>query len=299
MAGEDIIMGVESCYYALLTSDTAAAIAYSAPVAIPGAVSISAKTNSSDEILYADDGPYATASSFGGIDVEVEIAEATLDLVAALTGASYSAGGTMYQSDEDSAPYLALMFRALKADGTYRYFALLKGKLTPVSDKFETKGDKAKFQTVTFSGSFITRQFVETAGGASGKSLYKLVSDDSSVAVWMTAANLTGASISALTCTPVPADSGSGIVVSSNMTWTYNNAIDPDFATNDYFTVTKADGTVVAGEVSIDATNKIVTFNPDSNLGSSTVYIAIASNAVKDVYGQQVGSNTVANWTTA
>ena len=296
MSATDILVGVDSCHYALLTTDLTGSIAYETPVAIPGLVSISAKANNSEETLYADNGPYATNSAFGGIDLEIEIAETTLELYATLTGATYS-GGQLYQSSADTAPYIALMFRALKSDGNYRYFALLKGKLTPADEDFATKTEKTTYQTVKFSGTFINRTYVEVTGDIAGKTLYKKVSDTGTN--WFTAANLTGASIDALTCTPVPADGAGSIEVTANLTWTYNNAIDDAYASGDYFSVSKADGAAVAGAVSIDATCKVVTFNPTESLAGSTVYIATASNAVKDVYGQKVGANTVTNFTTS
>lgn len=300
MAGSLIIKGLRDFYYAVLNTDAAASIAYATPVNIPGAVKISIKTDSKQETMYADDGAFAVATANGKVSIDGEFAEITLADKAALSGADYSAGKIVYAS-ANTPPYVALGFKSQLSGGGYRFTWLVKGKIQFSDEGAETSTDTAKLQSVKFTGEFINRTFVEAVGylGA-GKNLYKIQEDDAVAGTFFSSAYLEGAAIAALTCTAVPADSDSGVVVSSNMTWTYNNAIDPDFATNDYFTVTKADGTVVAGAVSIDATNKIVTFNPTSNLaGSSAVYIGMASNAVTDVHGQKVGANTVANWTTA
>jgi hypothetical protein len=47
----------------------------------------------------------------------------------------------------------------------------------------------------------------------------------------------------------------------------------------------EVDGTIIASAITIDATNKIVTINPTSNLDASTQYLIIVSGA-RDVYGQ-------------
>jgi hypothetical protein len=62
--------------------------------------------------------------------------------------------------------------------------------------------------------------------------------------------------------------------------------------------VTKNDGTAVAGALSLDATKKIVTFDPSSNLDASSTYIAIATIGVHDIYGQSMAANSVINFAT-
>ncbi len=294
-------MGVDSAYYALITSpqadnDTAAVIGYDTPVAIDGTIKIGLKNNNSEETLFADNGPYATAQAFSGVEVEIEIAEASLAQIAVFTGATYS-GGQLLQSGDDLPPYLALMFRALKADGSYRYVALLKGRLTPVDDTLETKSDKVKFQTVTLKGTFIMRQFVETSGGAAGKSLYKKSSDDGTD--WFTVANLVGASISALTVTPTPADGASSVSKATpGIKWTFNNKITSAYVNAGNFSVTEADGTAVAGTLALSSDQREVAFTPTSALDATTTYIMLASSNVKDIYGQQKASNTISDFTT-
>lgn len=298
MAGTDILMGVDSVYYALVTEDSESTISYETPVAIDGTVKIGLKPSLNEETLFADNGPYATAQAFGGVEIEVEIAEATLAQIAVLTGAGYS-GGVLTQSGSDVAPYLALMFRALKSDGNYRYVAFLKGKLTPSDESLETKSDKVKFQTIKLKGNFINRQYVEVAGGSSGKALYKKSSDDGTS--WFTAANLTGASISALTCTPTPTAGASGVSKTApGIKWTFNNKITSAYVNAGDFQVFRADtGAAIAGTLALSSSQLEVSFTPTSSLNGSTLHLMVASNNVKDIYGQQVGANTSSTFTTA
>jgi hypothetical protein len=63
--------------------------------------------------------------------------------------------------------------------------------------------------------------------------------------------------------------------------------------------VMKADGTAVAGALSLDATGKIATFKPTSNLTAATAYIAIASTGIKSLTGIALTAPVVINFTTA
>ena len=100
---------------------------------------------------------------------------------------------------------------------------------------------------------------------------------------------------SALTLTPVPADAATGIVVSSNITLTFSNAL-ASGAENGIILTTAA-GVPVAVARTINAGRTVVTLNPDSNLGASTEHLIIVAG-VTDIYGQAL-ANTVVNFTTA
>jgi methionine-rich copper-binding protein CopC len=90
-----------------------------------------------------------------------------------------------------------------------------------------------------------------------------------------------------------PADGATGVSVSANLTLTFNNALPAGEIY--HVTLTKADGTVVAGAFSLDATQKILTINPTANLDASSVYLV--GIGVTDIYGQHL--QTAINFTTA
>jgi hypothetical protein len=80
--------------------------------------------------------------------------------------------------------------------------------------------------------------------------------------------------------TIVPADDGVDIAITSNVTITFNNKI-----AHESIIIASAAGELVAGEKTWDATGKILTFNPTSNLTLNTVYI-VTIGGVVDIYGQ-------------
>lgn len=90
--------------------------------------------------------------------------------------------------------------------------------------------------------------------------------------------------------TIVPAD-GAPAAVNSDIVITFNNAI-----TKGVIIVATADGDIVEGAESWDATAKIYTFNPTENLATDTDYV-VTIGGVVDVYGQALVS-TVKNFTT-
>jgi phi13 family phage major tail protein len=77
MAGVQV--GLNSLYYAVLTSDTPLAATYNSPVAIAGAINAKISPKSNTETLYCDDGPDETVTSLGEIDVEFETKDIDLN----------------------------------------------------------------------------------------------------------------------------------------------------------------------------------------------------------------------------
>lgn len=151
-------VGVSNFYYAKLTQDTTEGIAYDAPVRIPGLISISITPASNTNTLYADNGPAEVAESLGEITVEVDLKDLTIEHQAALLGHSVTAG-VMTSSASDVAPYVAILFEGLKANGKKKFVKLLKGKFAIPNDSYETKKDSVTFQTDKISGKFVIRDY--------------------------------------------------------------------------------------------------------------------------------------------
>ena len=92
--------------------------------------------------------------------------------------------------------------------------------------------------------------------------------------------------------TIVPDDEATGVAVGANIVMTFNNKIDKES-----IIVTSEAGGIIAGSKTWDATGKILTFNPTTNLTANTVYI-VTLGGVVDIYGQALTA-TVKNFTTA
>jgi len=150
-------IGCDNLVYALMTTEDTAktAPAYGEVKSAPGVISVNINPNSSQETLFADDGPMETATTLGKIDVEINKAELTTENKADLLGHQIDANGGVVYGDSDVPPWVAIGFRTLKSNGNYRYVWLYKGKFTDPEDNNETKGDSINFQTDTISGQFV------------------------------------------------------------------------------------------------------------------------------------------------
>jgi hypothetical protein len=84
------------------------------------------------------------------------------------------------------------------------------------------------------------------------------------------------------------------VAITVSPTLTFNNALRTGVTGIALMTVA---GVVVASAITIDATNKIVTINPTSNLGASAQHLIVVSGA-RDVYGQALAI-TAYDFTTA
>lgn len=100
------------------------------------------------------------------------------------------------------------------------------------------------------------------------------------------------------TVTTVPADAATSIVVSANLTATFNEEIKSGDIKQSNFTLIKAsDGSIISGALTYNAATKTATFDPASNLSASTAYIWTISN-IRDTSGN-VLDTVVVNFTTA
>ena len=127
---------------------------YGTVTSAPGVMSLSINPNASMETIFYDDGPGEAASTLGTIEVEIQKNELTTNEKGDLLGKEIDAKGGLVSGDSDVPPWVAVGFRTLKSDGTYRYVWLYKGKFMDPEDASETKGDTINFQSETISGQF-------------------------------------------------------------------------------------------------------------------------------------------------
>ena len=153
-------IGLRDFHYALLTDDVidpAPNADYVAPVRLIGAVTANINPNPASETFFADDGPMDTASTLGQIELELSVADIPLATLATLLGHDAPVAGRMYRKADAVAPWVAVGFRSLKSDGTYRFTWLLKGKFQEPEQNNETKGDAINYQPPTITGQFVKR----------------------------------------------------------------------------------------------------------------------------------------------
>ena len=82
----------------------------------------------------------------------------------ALTGAEVDSKGVLVSSGEDLGDPVAVGFRAMKANGKYRYFWLYRVQFGVPATNLQTKGDSISFQTPTIEGTIMQRHKADSRG---------------------------------------------------------------------------------------------------------------------------------------
>lgn len=150
-------IGLRDVYYCpLLTDPEGGTATYGPAVRMVGAISATMNPNPSTATLFADDGPLETAATLGEISLDLNMADLTPEILAALLGHTYE-DGVLHSHGDDVSPYVAIGFRSLKASGAYKYVWLNKGKFSVPEETYNTKGDSIEFGTPTITGSFVKR----------------------------------------------------------------------------------------------------------------------------------------------
>lgn len=290
-----ILIGLDSFYYSIITTDTSASVTYQAPVALKGAVSIGYNPNSEVSTLFADDGPYDTAESIGQIELDVTIADMSQEDYAAIMGHSIS-GGVMSELASDQPVDLAFGFRALRSNNAYSYIWLLKGKFSKPEVKHETKGDKLNFQTLTFKGRFVQRVY-------DGKFKISTRSDanDYTAAIgtaWFSAVYGNTAETTAPTySSSVPSANATSAAKTSAITVTFSEPILSSTVTAANFMLILPTAATTIPFTALSVSSATVTLTIPA-LTASTTYNLILGTGIKDEVGNAMSGSYTLRFTT-
>lgn len=147
------VIGLDYFHYTPILTDDSTETTYDVAVRVPNVTQLNINPNASVETFFADDGPAVVYSQIGEVGVEIAVADLSPEDYAFLIGASYEGGVVEYYTTA-SAPDVAISFRAQKADGSYRYMTILKGKFSVPVANHETKAGTVNFQpqTIMFKG---------------------------------------------------------------------------------------------------------------------------------------------------
>lgn len=291
-------IGLDSVYLAEVTADSLAAYTADTPEYFAPAIEATIEPTINTDTQYADDAAYDTMVSEGETKLTFNVTNIPIEMLAKITGKVFdTASGRLFDTSA-TPPYIALGFRSLKSNGSYRYYWFLKGRFDIPKEAATTKGDAPdpKPQEITYTA--INTVYVFDLGDING-TVKRVVGDDDttnfSETGWFTQVQtpaVVAASALALT-ESTPADGASGVAVSANITLTFNNALPASAIYN--VALVKADGTIVACTNTLDAARKVMTINPDANIDASSTYIL--TYAVVDIYGDAL--NGAINFGTA
>ena len=153
-----VAIGLTNLYYAkMLTDVVGGAATYDTPVRISGAITANFSPNASNDTLFADDGPYETASALGAMSLELNVADIPPADRAVILGHTYGANGILISKSSDTPAYVAIGMSVLKSNGFSRLIWYLKGKFVAPDDNNQSKADSINWNTPTISGNFLKR----------------------------------------------------------------------------------------------------------------------------------------------
>ena len=150
-------IGLDKLYYAPITETSSGEETYGTPVQLAKAISAELSVELNEAILYADDGQAESVKEFKSGTLSLNIDDFKPAAVAALIGAEVDENGVLISRGEDNPTYVAIGFRAKKANGKYRYFWLYRVQFAIPGTSLATKGDSITFSTPTIEGTIFQR----------------------------------------------------------------------------------------------------------------------------------------------
>lgn len=150
-------IGLKDLYFAPITNETEQSTTYGAPFKIGAAMNATITATKADASVYADDALFESISALSSFEVTITAADfASAEVANKLLGRSDDYVGSV-DTESDTCPNGALMFRSLRSNGTYDYVVLYKGKFGVNDAEYTTKGDSIEFKNVELTGTFGAR----------------------------------------------------------------------------------------------------------------------------------------------
>ena len=294
-------IGLDNVVIAKVLSDSADGISFGEVIALKGAVNATVNPNSDVAVDFADNGPFFSASNRGNTELNLEMIDVDVDVLAQLLGQRKVNGITVETPLDQSSDY-ALGFRVWLAgkDGSgnnrYQYFWYAKGKFSVPETGGETKTDSLNFGHISVTAQFVQTQYVP-AGQETGTICTHIRTDDPSVpssvkANWFNAPVVeTASDPSELTVTIAYSNSKVTFTGSkesgASFIFAKGSVID-----GQTIGVLDANGDLVEGEYAVGTTasaSPTIVFTPDAE--AETPATAFVTNGLKDSFG--VGATPV------
>lgn len=150
-------IGLRDLYRAPITVGEGGEETYGTPVRMAKAISAEMSVEVAEAILYADDGADEVVKEFVSGELTLNVNDLMPADLAAILGQTQDDDQVVYAGENDDPPYMAIGFRAKKANGMYKYIWLYKVKFAIPSESYQTKGDSIEFTTPEITGQFIKR----------------------------------------------------------------------------------------------------------------------------------------------
>lgn len=161
-------IGLNTFAYAKLTKDDKTGVQYSEVIEVPGIISAKVDPKTSSEVQFFDDGPGATQTVIGQVDLELELNQIPHAVLRDWLGHKI-VKGVLVGNTGDKAPYVAVGFKTPTVEGGNQYIWLYKGKFEIPGSEHSTQTDKAGMKTRKIKGTFVRRNF---------DNQYRVIGDD-------------------------------------------------------------------------------------------------------------------------
>lgn len=150
-------IGLKDIYYAIVLSDNEEGTTYDTPKKFAPAMNLTYTPTYNRANLRGDDKVIATAASKGVTTVSLGLTELTKEAQVDVLGATVASDGGILEGANDRPKDVALLYRAEKANGSYRYDVIYKVQFSPSEEALATKEETPTFSTPTLTGEAIPR----------------------------------------------------------------------------------------------------------------------------------------------
>lgn len=290
----DEFVGVDKLHAALVTEDSEDNYVAEEPEYLAPSAEIVNDTPVDSQDTYYDNVPANSYNTEGATTVTMTLSGVPANLAAKYLGKTYDeASGRMIDSGSPNAPDAAISFRFNKGSNNYKYFQYLKGKFSGGTEEAATKNTSVDIKTyqMTFKAVVTTKQWLQDGEMKGVKKITGETTDPNfNASTWFDFVQTPDAPASpeAFTLSSSdPADEATGIAVDSDVVLTFSNAV-KSYA----MTLYDASFAPVSATITKDATGKILTLTPESNLSGTTSYVLVISE-VKDIYGQAINDQVI------
>jgi len=157
-------IGLDKLYYSKITEGEDGEESYGTPMMLAKAIKAELSIELVEAILHADDGVAEIIKDFKSGKLTLGVDDVGVTAAQDLTGATTDDNGVLISASENSGNPVAVGFRAMKPNGTYRYFWLYKVKFGFPATNLQTKGDSITFQTPTIEGLVMRRNKLDAMG---------------------------------------------------------------------------------------------------------------------------------------
>lgn len=150
-------VGVDSLYYAIVSSDTDSVYTAATPVYLAPVAEIAGEPEINNLTTYYDNKAANNYATEGKTELKVTISNLPSSVMATLLGKKYSsADGLVYDSGSANPPDIALGFRYNMGTDGYRYYWYLKGTISGGAEEATSKKTDVEVKTYILTYTAVT-----------------------------------------------------------------------------------------------------------------------------------------------